>query len=219
MKYYKIDFSSEVKVIGRKYPQLTPVSGTHLEDPMSILQLSDNYPMQSTHSVFTLNKSAKLTDVLSGVSPYFVVNERVKEAILKFTPKYVFFIPIKIIEPTNNKWYVLYDPYSDELTEMINFDETIFCIVSKKLEIIEEFKLNSSSKDKRQLLRDKFAEYETPPIIRVKKLVIKNKYATLDFFSISPFIMDPIISENIKSELDDKKITGFEYMEMSISFT
>lgn len=218
MKYYKIRNSSDGKVIGRKYPQLTPLSGFHHEDPMSIVQLSDEYPMQSTNSLLILNKSAKLTDVLSGIFGYFTINERVKGVLLKFKPHYVSFIPIKIIEPTNNKWFVMYTPYSDELTEMINFEETIFCILSKKLEIVEEFQLNPFSQNKRQLLRDKFAEYETPPIIKINKLVIKNKYKNLDFFSISPFINDPIISENIKKELDDQKITGFEYMEMSITF-
>lgn len=220
MRYYIMNKVTDPKVIGRKYPQITPVSGARYDNPLSIIKLNDDYPMTQTNSVYSIEKTAKLTDALSmGFAKYFAVNERTKELFSEFNIRDTAFIPIEIMEPSNSNWYVIYFPYTEKSVDLINYDETVFYITDGLGEENHgEFIIGNKALDKRQEWRNKYKTIGDDQEIWIKKLVLKKEFENIDLFYLSPFYGKVIVSENIKNEFEAKGITGLSFNEKSLIF-
>lgn len=221
MRYYTIITSSTPKIIGRKFPQLTPKSGVRYDNPLSIQKLSDDYPMTQTNSVYEIEKSAKITDIMSFDygSGYFLINQKTKEVFSQFNIQDTYFIPMEVIEPSHSTWYVVYFPYSEKSTDLINYDETNFFITdSAQEENHGEFKIGNAAIDKRQVWREYAKKTEKNQLIGIKELVIKKKYQHVDVLYLSPFYWFVIFSENIKIAFEKEGITGLDFKEKAIRF-
>lgn len=220
MKYFKIGTITDTKIVGRKYPQLTPVSGIRDDNPLSIQKLSDDYALSQTNSIYEIEKSAKLTDIMSmGLVKYFAINEKTKDILTKFKIRDTTFIPMDIKEPSNSKWFVAYFPYTEHSVELINYDETIFYITDGLGEENHgEFKIGKDEVDKRFVWRKHYKFVGEGKVIRIKELVIKKDFQNIDLLYLSPFYMGVIVSENIKNEFETKCITGLEFQERNLRF-
>ena len=221
IKYYRLRVSTDSKVIGRKYPQLKPLTGDEIEMSRNIQYLDDNFLIQETDSIYALEKSSKRTDVLScGLYPYFVLSEKAKRIFESFKIRDTRFISMKVIEPTRSNWYVIYFPHTLESMNLINFDETLFYITDGLGEENHgEFVLGEHCVDKLLEWRRIYKTTGEGQEIRIKNLVLKSECSGIDLFYLSPFYQsDVIISENVKIALEASEILGLSYKQIELSF-
>lgn len=210
MEYFKITNKTN-KEVGNIFPQ---IDFNCLDE---VAKFSYNkFPSIEPNLSATLEKRAKLTDVLSQASILghgVLINEEVK----KICESYNLMKNLVYDCPVKNKRGKIFEYYwlsfsEPELIEFIDFTNSEFVIT--KGGFPKEKVYFSSYKDylkKRQELPSVVWSFSA---ISIKLLKGMPKY---DFFVFPALYVKPLISEDLKSELVKKKITGLEFTLAPIS--
>lgn len=191
--YYKMQLSTEKEVVGT-WPQLeVPKNYFKVDNNFKILGFRE-FPINAPNlDNFIVKNAAKLTDVMSSDSPNssigIFVNEKIKELILSYNMKggdfYKSTFVSKNLELTK-KEFNYYFLHLIECVQIIDFQKSEF-------EDLSTNTIVSVSK-----------EEDLPIFKRAKKLVLKE---TPDIFR-SPYKVEILVSESLKSEMEKMKISG-----------
>lgn len=218
MQYYYLENSTERKVIGRKYPQCNPYphelgfnwSYADLPDSMTkipIDRFSDIKPL----IVFELEKSIKLTDILSNATIRangLLISERVKvlfEENLNI-PNSKYYEAQIYFKGQQYKYYFLHIlPYN---LNIIDFDNSEFGLYEKILEYTYISSLHFNVSTELELF---FKSQKTPfQRVRAKKINFKENMLDLYYFKELNAINEFISSEKVLQIIKEHKLTGFD---------
>ncbi len=206
MKYYTASYSTG-KETGRDFPQL------HCTTQSSAHQISAwEFPDFKPELQFELNKTAKLTDVLSNAAIPgfgFLHNGRTKQILNGFNLMKNKFYDAEILLPKTGKkekydYLHLCDP---ELSRTIDYKKSVF--------YEEEFvfrtgkiQINSYEHYNELKLKDKEAKFS----VDLDEIFVTDSFdRTLDMFVFLPFSGKIYITERLKDELEKEKITGLVF--------
>jgi hypothetical protein len=212
MKIYEIATTQDEEVVGNtnNYRQLELTSYCNLkqgEKPVDIECLK-----------FLSDKNTRKTNVLSqaGVNfKGFVIDLKLQLFFKKCIIKKFWLVPVEIL--SYNKETVYLNEYSwihlsESITDLesINWDLSIFNI-KEFTEIIGEIKFSSFND-----YLEKKKELGIMKIIKPKHIVLSGDFNDLDVFTLPRFSSSIYVKENIKIEIEEMGITGFEFVEVDI---
>ena len=213
MKYYRIVESTNIEVVG-KFPQRGKM---YSELPIN------NKKHLFTHPVFTrlsadiyiprfkLRNEAKMTDMLSpAIENDFIISNTLKSILQEEAGQDYQFIPIEIYDGSKKMEYYLLRPVELQ-PDYIDFEKTEILIIDKKT---GEEKKNIKVKDKDQLTV-LIKETKFPNIIQIPRPVILDS-CTSNLFSLRNIYNGYacFISAQLKSKLENEKISGVQFMEL-----
>jgi hypothetical protein len=223
-RYYKLEHSLDLKVIGSYFPQLQDFYGKVADCEVIdfIASYVEDIPnISKPIKVLNLKKKTKLTDFISSVMFVngFIVSRRLREILDQFYIKKTKYFPLSIVHgndviKTFNFLYIASD-YSSN----IDFERTVFCVRDSiknkdvKLKNIFEFKEYC----KKIYEEDYFSEIYT------EKIYVNNvSDLNVDVLCFGVFDFNYYISQKLKDRLEKENITGFEinkYIEISFTQT
>ena len=216
MDIYKFSHSKNLKVIGRKYPQIiTYESGYDYTAQYSISYLNNKGGWKQKGlkpPVFILSKSAKKTDLLSatGLTLYsFIWSIKFYEFINSFR------LPPHITFPLNIQFkgkylsnYILFH-LCQTSEELIDFSKSKFCVAER---IDKQFDIEIKS------LHDydeKKNNYESKsifdPKIYAEKLEIREN-TNFDLFGIGRLFSGIYVNEDLKLAIEKEGLTGIDFI-------
>lgn len=221
MKYYTIEPSLDVKVVGY-IPQIKEAH--HKCDVVNDPNFIDRFNMEKIEndpilSIPILNPKSKKTDLIAtgGIGFSFgsiFISDQLKQFITNSNHFGIQFFKSSLYQNDtlyNGYWQThIYDMPLD----IINFKETVIEISDRdqnRRVIKKEVKI-FSEEEFLQIL--KFIHY--PKMIRFKKIIF-NHDLNLDFFFLSHFEPSNIISERLKDTLEYNKCTGMEFKSIDLS--
>jgi len=184
---------------------------------------NDNLPSKLPDiGSFTLYKSSKVTDFISGgfVSQYgIVISEKVKDILIKFKLGKHQFYPLSIRhKDLIFKNYFLFKTLS-RADDFINIKETIF-YKQRKMSFDAEDRTEAIFSN--QLEIEKFIEenkkldYENQIGIYSKQITLEHKFPKLDIFYLRKYQNSadsslPLISDRLRKEFEHNGITGVKF--------
>ena len=207
MKYYSVSNSAE-KEIGRTYPQLHCTTQIHAH-ALSAWE----FPHFTPQLKFDLEKSAKLTDVLStgSISAHgFLVNRKVKDILVDFNLMTHTYYTASVSLPKTGEtlpyyWLHFSQP---ELTKQLDYQNSIFYETEWTFRE-NVIKINSYEHYQELKSYDKKAKFG----VEIDEIVVSEKFdKDLDVFIFLPF-SNLYISTRLKDALDDNKVIGLKYEE------
>ena len=195
------------KEIGRNYPQL------HCLTQFYAHQLSSwEFPAFIPKLEFELNKTAKLTDVLSNaaISGFgFIVNDKVKDVLSKFNLMTHRFYDVKVIMPKTGEvlsYYYLH-PCNPDLTRLIDYKKSVF--YETKWTFRENIiKIKSYDHYKELKAQDKKAMFG----VDLDEIYVNGNFdKSLDLFAFLPFANSTYVTNRLKDELEKNNIKGLTF--------
>lgn len=208
MQYFRMTYSTG-KEIGRDFPQL------HCLTQFYAHQLSAwEFPSFMPKLEFELNKTAKLTDVLSNaaISGYgFIVNDKVKDVFLKFNLMSHKFYDVKVMLPKTGEvlQYHYLHPCNPDLSRLIDYEKSVFYETKWTFrEYIIKLKSYDHYKELKAL--DKKAMFG----VDLDEIYVTTKFdKSLDLFAFLPFANSTYVTERLKDELQKNDIKGLTFEE------
>ena len=207
MKYYSVSNSAE-KEIGRTYPQLHCTTQIHAHALSSW-----EFPNFTPRLIFDLEKSAKLTDVLSTGSisaDGFLVNSKVRDILGDFNlMKHQYYMASVSLPKTGETLPYYWLHFSQpELTKQINYENSTF--YETEWTFRENLiKINSYEHYQELKSYDKKAKFG----VNIDEIAVTEKFdKDLDVFIFLPF-SKLYISARLKNALEENKVIGLVYEE------
>lgn len=218
MKYYKINYSTNLEDIGA-FPQIQKMSKKYNYDaPNSIYQLSHSvrsFP-DFTPDLETLvvDSKSKITDILSVAmlpSNGFLVNSKIRTIFQNVNlPAHKYYdakVKFKANVIKDYKWAHIISDYTDYV-----------CYKNSEFYIYDYFddtfisKIKSIDKEELKAIKEKVISENEFETIVAKKIILKKEFYKLemDLFKISEFDHDFYVSEKLMDLLEHNTITGFE---------
>ena len=211
MKYYSIDNSDNLKVIGH-YPQTEFKKGFNHGTSNSYKNVNPHqFPAFDPCLDITLHKKAIATDYIGkvGVNFGWFVNEKFKVVLEQFNLPPHRFYPIKVYhraELLDYYWFHFvvtdfWDFLDREKSKAVIYDD------KKNFEAIKDLDLNLNPEDYKKL---EYFELPYHQNLRWEKIVFKNTYPKYDLYRTLSFGMKIFLSENLVNALNEAGLTGFE---------
>ncbi len=206
MQYFKITHSTG-KETGRDFPQLHCLTQFHAH------QLNAwEFPSFTPKLEFELNKTAKLTDVLSNaaISTYgFILNDKVKDILTRFNLIRHKFYDAKIfLQKTGEVFsYNYFHPCDPDLSRLLDYDKSVFYETewTFRENII---KINSFDHYKELKSKDKDAKFG----VDLDQIYVNEKYDKhLDLFCFLPFANSTYVTKRLKDELEKSNLKGLAF--------
>lgn len=219
VNYYKIDYSVDSKITGTNGSQIinfidTENNSVERTNKYSYLGLNHINP-DIDFTKFKADDKAKMTDILSSdfFSSYYIISEKFKEIIEKFTFHNIIFLE-SIITLKNEK-YIYFIVSIIETVDIVNFLKTTFITdrlssaLRKGGEVTQVNSNDDYSLKSSQIWNEKGFGYGLIPT-----KVVLNFMS--DFVKL-PFGIT-IISERLKQKIEKEKLTGVVFEETDIEF-
>jgi len=208
MNHYSLS-NSTGKETGRTFPQLHC-----LTQPYAHSMSSWEFPDFKPKLIFELQKTAKLTDVLSNAAisaSGFLISSKVKDILDRFNlMKHKYYDAIIVIPKTgetlNYHWLHLCQP---ELINQLDYEKSVF--YETRWEFREDIiKLTSYKHYEELKAKDKNAMFG----VELDEIFVVETFdKELDIFTFIPFSGQKFISSKLKVAFDENKVTGFNYEE------
>lgn len=228
MQYYFMNASVDLKIIGRHYPQLERMfNGYNALEPMAVFGIYPDglisSPFPNAYG-FKLKYQSKVTDWISGVNIGFrrpLISVRFWELLLQFN------LPdlIALDATLEHKDKVL--PYkfiyfNKQNPEFIDLSKSKFLIentdLSEKIDVEIKNAIEIEETLKRLHLEFKTARAENPNAkgryLRLRELYLNPNSIDKDIF-ILPFVVFPIISQTLKSAIEEAGISGVRFLQVN----
>ncbi|MBJ7427493.1 MAG: hypothetical protein JHD28_00815 [Bacteroidia bacterium] len=206
MQYFRMTFSTG-KEIGRDFPQL------HCLTQFYAHQLSAwEFPAFTPKLEFELNKTAKLTDVLSNaaISGFgLLMNDKTKEIFSKFNLMIHKFYEAKIIIPKTEEIlsFNYFHPCDPDLSRLLDFDKSVF-YETKWTSRVDIIRINSYDHYTKLKSQDKKAMFG----VKLDEIYVNNVFdKTLDLFVFLPFANSTYVTKRLKDELEKNNIKGLTF--------
>lgn len=208
MNYYILS-NSTGKEIGKAYPQLHCLTQAHAHS-MSAWEFPNYIPKLN----FELNKTSKLTDVLSNASISangFLINDKVKKIFENFNLMSHQYYEANIIIPKSGEVqnYFWLHLCQTELAKQLDYKRTVFYETewTFRKEIIDIESYEHYERLKEQDHEAKFG-------IELDEIFLSNMFnKNLDMFTFLPFSENIYISNRLKEALENDHVTGFNFDE------
>ncbi|MBK8875579.1 MAG: hypothetical protein IPN13_17345 [Bacteroidetes bacterium] len=208
MKYYRIS-NSTGKETGRTYPQLHC-----LTQPYAHSMSSWEFPGFTPILNFELNKTAKLTDVLSQSSigaTGLLINDKVKDILNQFKLMGHKYYDANIVIPKSGEklsYYWLHLCHT-ELALQLDYSKSVFYETEWAFRK-EVIKIKSFDHYKELKSGDNQAKFG----VKLDEIFVSEEFDKgLDFFTFLPFSKFEIISSELKRALELNNVTGIQYEE------
>lgn len=218
MKFYWITNINESPITGKNYYQIEHISADYGASN-TIGNLTDSNALVRLTTEFQLAKGSKLTDVLCYGPDYFIFNAKTKAVFEQYAIRDTYFIPVKVIEPSNDKWFVMYTPFSKESVELIDYHHTLFHVTDPFNEqTFSTFHIDPTIEDKIKVWREHARQTDFEQYVQFKELYLKDRYLnSVDLFYLSPYHLPKnLVSERLKEALEAASITGFKFIPASV---
>jgi hypothetical protein len=210
MNYYILSNSTDEKVVG-DIPQVKMAPDYDFDKHNSVRSISrDNFPeFNPDLNFFVMTPKAKLTDVItvSGLisAKGFLINEKVKNILDKHNLVSHKYYQAKLYYKNQAFTYYWWHVVSD-LTPCIDYNQTSFII--KRLFKIEVDNLTIPNAEGLKKTRYEIGALKNliPNTLVLHETFDKN----LDLFIIGGFNDEIFVSEKLKIELEQQKISGIE---------
>ncbi|MRX48473.1 hypothetical protein [Pedobacter puniceum] len=206
MEYFRMTYSTG-KEIGRDFPQL------HCLTQIYAHQLSAwEFPSFVPKLEFELNKTAKLTDVLSNaaISGFgLLMNDKMKETLSKFNLMKHKFYDAKIIIPKTGEEipFNYFHPCDPDLSRLLDYDKSVF-YETKWTSRVDIIRINSYDHYKELKSQDKKAMFG----VKLDEIYVNNLFdKTLDLFVFLPFANSTYVTKRLKDELEKNNIKGLTF--------
>jgi hypothetical protein len=208
MKYFNVT-NSTGKETGRAFPQLHCLTQAYAHS-LSYWE----FPSFTPKLHFELQKTAKLTDVLSQASisaSGLLVNEKVRDLLTQFDLMRHNYYEAKIILPKTGEelkyyWLHLCQP---ELTLQLDYDRSVFYETEWTFRE-NVIKINSYDHYKRLKAEDTEAKFG----VELDEIFVRPDFDMgLDIFTFLPFSSPLIMSSRLKDALEANNVSGLEYAE------
>lgn len=210
MNYYILSNSTDEKIVG-DIPQVRMGPEYNFDKSNSIRDISRyHFPeFEPDLSFFVTTPKAKLTDVItvSGLisAKGFLINEKVKNILDNHKLVSRKYYVAKVYHKNQSLPYYWWHVVSD-LTHCIDYNQTTFMIKRLFKVEVDNFTIVSSED-----LKKKKYEIGTLKNMVPNKLVLNNAFdKTLDLFIIGGFNDEIFISEKLKLELEQQKVSGIQ---------
>jgi hypothetical protein len=203
MKYFRMTYSTG-KEIGRDFPQLHCLTKFHAN------QLSAwEFPAFIPKLEFELNKTAKLTDVLSNaaISGYgLLINDKTKEIFSKFNLMTHKFYDAKIIIPKTGEVLAFnyFHPCYPNLSRLLDYEQSVF-YETKWNSRVDNIRINSYDHYTELKSQDKKAMFG----VKLDEIYVNKMFdISLDLFVFLPFANTTYVTKKLKDELEKNNIKG-----------
>jgi hypothetical protein len=212
MKYYRIEESTDLKIIGA-YPQaqkanhLVPVDNPlHLWKARKIGMKWDN-SISIPEPILT--KKAKLTDLISSVATggNLIISNKLKEILEKVDNNCIQFMRVNVIYNENKTPYWLVNPFCFGF-ENVDFTNSEIWLETHGNTKISKVFINSIDEFEQVKTKHKLPERISIEKIELKK-EIKNNFFILRHIATGSGYF---ISEKLKNEIEQAGCTGIRFM-------
>jgi hypothetical protein len=224
MKYFRIGFCMESKVIG-EYPQLEPaaVPGFNFQDSLGYKGSYHEAPDDTIQIPFAkLHRRAKLTDVFSAafMGHGLFVSEKMKELIEKSNQQGVIFIKSGLVLNgiINPKFWILFPQVND--FRFLDVENSKFCYLNlESKQVIKHVSFNTieeffeAYKEDRALMMRQDISWKKKQFLRTEKIAFKED-CELGFFSFTTVKQGGTafyVSEKFKEQIENASLTGMSF--------
>jgi hypothetical protein len=219
MKYYKLILETDTDKIGNVDGIQSDIVG--YGDRQSELLMNKNlYESIKIDEIksLTIDEKAIITDVISTGTlslTGFIVNERFKKVIAKYTLSDIQFIEATFFnKPDIKGYYFMF--FNSDLTNNIDYSLTKFGVKENSFfsNKVTTSELESSQNNLKSIIElDKeYAGSIKKAVVPVDKYVFKESISS-DVFRIGHFDLSFYFSERVKREIESNEFTGFYFVE------
>ena len=208
--YYSIGRSDDNKVIGH-YPQTelkkNPTKGKHY-DYFDLR--NDQFPLKEPYFELELLKKAKPTNFLHQFIglPGWIVDDKLKSILENYNLPSHRFYPVLVHQGNKTFHYHYFHFVIPDCWEFVNKRKSYGEIIKMEGgEIILD--KNISVNSEREMIEE-IKNYKFPFNIRMGKVFMVKEFNNYDLYFINYFSMVTVISERLKSKIEEENITGIK---------
>jgi hypothetical protein len=219
MRYYRIRYSTETKIIGNTFPQASGVFLYDINDPGYIHNAAKDYTEIKQNVIVpkakVVGKSTKITDLMScgsvGFSSRLLISDRLKIILEKNSQLGFQYFGTNVLDYSGKKeyGYWLLNSYVF-FPEYIEFDKAVLFLDSLGIMKGE------------RVYCDSFEDFEyktklhAPRGIYIENYTLNKELVEYDFFTVNYVagVIHWIVSENLKNEIEAAGCTGIDYEEV-----
>ncbi len=221
MQFFKLNLSTDPKIIGRRFPQIHDIISPEeydRESENSIYRISSWEEITSDLNVpdFILHGHSKRTDIVSGVSYMLLISNRLKELVESHSlPRSQVFETSIIARGKKYSYSLFYLP--DNSYQFIDFARSTFALVPFGRPVATHFpEINSLEEFESWVKKYPYLVKSNPHRLKVivDKLVFDIDKIPYDMFRIiGPFSPQSyFVSERLKNAIEDKGFTGMDFI-------
>ena len=220
MQFFKFTLSTDPKVIGRRFPQISDIENRFEYDrdaPNSIYKSNRWGEVTSNLNIpnYILHGHAKRTDILSHTSQFLLISKNLNELIEEFKlPNKQVFETSVLARGEKYSYSLFYLP--DNCYQYIDFSRSTFALVPFGRPVPELFpEINSLEVFEAWIDKYRYLIKSNPHRLKiiVDKLVFNVDKIPFDMFRI----IGPLpptsyfVSERLKNAIEEKGFTGMEF--------